>query len=373
MRWKHINITTALPSTNLFQYSFNELETEFVTQEIQNLLGERVLANTEHESEELISPIFVRPKTDDGMRLILNLKSLSKSVPYKKFKMDTISSILHLVRPNMFLAKLDIKDAYYSIPIEDSHQKLLKFKFEGKLYKFLAFPNGYTEGPRKFTKLLKPPLVTLRIQRRILVASYIDDLITMSTKLESCIEILMSLGFATHPSKSEFIPFKTIEYLGFVINTEDMTIRLTYAKKMVIFNMCTSLCSTNSCSIRDVAQLLGKFSSSLIAVKMGRLHYRSLERTKVKNVKAARVNFDKTMVLDGQSKLDILWWRDNIMNSHSPILQGNRTTHIYTDASSYGWGASCNSETCGGQFSTAEKELHILCTLWNEVILQRDI
>ena len=331
----HINITTSLPSTNSFQYSFNELETEFVRQEIQNLLGKRVIASTEHEPGELISPIFVRPKTDGGMKLILNLKSLNKSVPYKKFKMDTISSILHLVRPNMFLAKLDIQDAYYSIPIEESHQKLLKFKFEGKLYKFLALPNGYTEGPRKFTKLLKPPLATLRVQWRILVASYIDDLITMNMALESCmdnisklIEILMSLGFVIHPSKSEFIPSKTIEYLRY--DTEDMTIKLTYAKKMVIFNMCTSLCSTNSCSIRDVAQLLGRFSSSLIAVKMGRLHYRSLERAKVKHLKASRGNFDKTIALDGQSKLDILWWRDNIMNSHSPILQGNPTTHIYT-------------------------------------------
>ena len=44
------------------------------------------------------------------------------------------------------------------------------------------------------------------------------------------------------------------------------------------------------------------------------------------------------------------------MNSQSLIIQGNSTTHIYTDASSYGWGASCNSETNGDQFSTIEKE-----------------
>ena len=149
--------------------------------------------------------------------------------------MDAISSILHLVRTNMFLAKLDIKDAYYSIPFEESHQKLLKFKFEGK-FKFLVLLNGYTEGLRKFTKLLKPPLATLRIQWRMLVASYINDLITMNMNLESCMdniskimEILMSLGFVIHPSKYEFIPSKTIEYLRFVINTEDMTIiLLTY-------------------------------------------------------------------------------------------------------------------------------------------------
>ena len=64
----------------------------------------------------------------------------------------------------MFLVKLDIKDAYYSIPIEEFHQRFLKFKCEGKLYKFMVLPNGYTERPRKFTKLLKPPLATLRIQ-----------------------------------------------------------------------------------------------------------------------------------------------------------------------------------------------------------------
>ena len=40
-------------------------------------------------------------------------------------------------------------------------------------------------------------------------------------------------------------------------------------------------------------------------------------------------------------------------------------------------GASCNSETCGGQFSATEKELHINTfraeggTLWNEIIQQR--
>ena len=82
----------------------------------------------------------------------------------------------------MFMAKLDIKDAYYSIPINESHQKLLKFCFENKLYKFTALPNGYTEGPRKFTKVLKPPISFLRIEFEIMIASYIDDLISMNVR-----------------------------------------------------------------------------------------------------------------------------------------------------------------------------------------------
>ena len=137
----HINITSSLPNANSFQYSFNEVETELLRQEIENFIGKRVIAHTICEPGELILTIFVKPKTDSRMKLIFNLKSLNKLVRYKKFKMDTISSILHLIRPNMFLAKL-------------------KLKFQKK---FLALAKGYIERARKFTKLLKLPLSRLRI------------------------------------------------------------------------------------------------------------------------------------------------------------------------------------------------------------------
>ena len=84
-----------------------------------------------------------------------------------------------MIRPSMYMAKLDIKDVYYSIPIQSQHQKYLKMKNNNKLFKYTVLPNGYTEGPRKFTKVMKPPLATLR-KEKISIADYIDDLITMS-------------------------------------------------------------------------------------------------------------------------------------------------------------------------------------------------
>ena len=60
------------------------------------------------------------------------------------------------------MAKLDIKDAYYSIPIHTESRKLLKFIHKGKLCQFRALPNGSAEGSRKFTKIMKPPLLCLR-------------------------------------------------------------------------------------------------------------------------------------------------------------------------------------------------------------------
>ena len=77
--------------------------------------------------------------------------------------METLSSVLRLVTPMTYMAEIDIKDAYYSVPIKLEDQKLLKFKFDNVLYQFTSLPNGYSEGPRKFTKLLKTPLAALRM------------------------------------------------------------------------------------------------------------------------------------------------------------------------------------------------------------------
>ena len=65
-----------------------------------------------------------------------------------------------MIRPSMYMAKLDIKDAYYSIPIQSQHQKYLKMKNNNKLFKYTVLP----------------PLATLR-KEKISIADYIDDLI----------------------------------------------------------------------------------------------------------------------------------------------------------------------------------------------------
>ena len=98
----------------------------FLPDEIKNLLPKGVIKESRHEEGEFISPIFLVPKSEDSFRTILNLKRLNENMPYIHFKMETIKSILTLVTPNCFMTKVDIKDAYYSVPIQPEHQKYLK-------------------------------------------------------------------------------------------------------------------------------------------------------------------------------------------------------------------------------------------------------
>ena len=197
--------------------------------------------------------IFLVPKSEDSFRMILNLKRLNENMPYIHFKMETIKSILTLVTPNCFMAKVDIKDAYYSVPILPEHEKYLKLYFRGKLYLFTCLPNGLCSGPCKFAKLLKPPLSYLRLQK-VTVAGFTDHLITFGRSfaeyewnIRLIVTLLDSLGFVVHPNKSIFVPARSIEYLGSVIDSQLMTISLTQKKKASIKQLSRSASGRNSC------------------------------------------------------------------------------------------------------------------------------
>ena len=103
-----ITINDVLPESNNFQYPFKKSEELFVASEIERLLEKNIIAISHYEPGQLISPIFTRPKSDgEGSR---------------HFKMDSLTTVLTMIYPGVFMAKLDIKDAYYSIRIDEGDQ-----------------------------------------------------------------------------------------------------------------------------------------------------------------------------------------------------------------------------------------------------------
>ena len=98
--------------------------------------------------------------------------------------MDTIDTVTELIHESSYMTKIDLKDAYYSVPINENDKKYLKFVHKGKLFHFTSLPNGLSCGPRKFTKLLKPALSSLR-QLGINIVAYIDDLIIIDDSYQN--------------------------------------------------------------------------------------------------------------------------------------------------------------------------------------------
>ena len=165
--------------------------------------------------------------------MILNLKTLNKDVEYHHFKMETLRNALDLVRKNCFFCSLDLKDAYFSVHVTEASQEFLKFSWRSQLYAFTAFPNGLACCPRLFTKLLKPVMAHLHMLGFVSTI-FIDDTLLMGDSEEECVQnvkqslaLFQKLGFVVHPEKSVLVPSHKITYLGFVIDSQCMTVTPT--------------------------------------------------------------------------------------------------------------------------------------------------
>ena len=97
---------------------------------------------------QFISPLFTVPKKGGGHRPVVNLKDLNQFVEYQHFKMEGVPMLKDLLRPNDFLTKIDLKDAYLTVPIWIHHQKFLRFIWRDTLWEFACLPFGLASAPR---------------------------------------------------------------------------------------------------------------------------------------------------------------------------------------------------------------------------------
>ncbi|XP_045497532.1 uncharacterized protein LOC123695669 [Colias croceus] len=129
---------------------------------LSKLLSINAISHCNHEPGEFLSSIFLVSKPNGDKRFILNLKCLNKFIETKHFKMEDYRTASKLITPNCFMATIDLKDAYFLVPVNKMHRKYLRFEYDGVLYEFNCLPFGLCTAPFVFTKLLKPIFEFLR-------------------------------------------------------------------------------------------------------------------------------------------------------------------------------------------------------------------
>lgn len=88
-----------------------------MSEQIEELLKKGAVEECESCQGEFISPIFLTPKPDGTSRFILNLKKLNEFIATEHFKLEDIRTARDLLRQNSFMVTIDLKDAYYVVPI----------------------------------------------------------------------------------------------------------------------------------------------------------------------------------------------------------------------------------------------------------------
>ena len=184
----------------------------------------------------------------------------------------------------------------------------------------------------------------------------------LEEQLKGITEMIQSLGFILNEKKCVTIPQRRIEFLGFVVDTVQMTLSLPPEKIAKLQKECRHASNQGRQTTRQLAHLIGMMTSCIPAVLPAPLHYRALQRLRLEALGPSRVDYDHAIPLSAQALQDLEWWITQLpLNASQPILPVPPVMSLETDASMIGWGAVCRNTkiATGGPWSKGESTAHI--------------
>ena len=118
-----LDLTDTPKSNSKFAFPLSHEEILIVKKEVALLKGKNIVTKARvTENNTFVFGVSTSSKKIGSKRVILNLKRLNKFVEHKYFKMKSVQNILELIRLRVYMASIDLKDAFYSVPVYKNHQ-----------------------------------------------------------------------------------------------------------------------------------------------------------------------------------------------------------------------------------------------------------
>ena len=338
-------------------------------EEILGLVIKRAIHIVPPENSQILyrSSFFLAPKKPNLWRPILNLKPLNKRfIKPKRFRMETLATIIPTLTQGMWATSIDLKDAYLHIPIHPDYQHYLAFRYKHVDYEFEALPFGLATAPRVFTRVTRSVLAYLRRQGITLFA-YLDDWLILAPSEAECshstsfvIQVLQDLGWVINLEKSNLQPSQNVVYLGAHLDFCQGVASPTQERIVSLCQTTTQLLSTPSPRARLWLRLLGLAASLVEILPYCRLQMRPIQFYLLRHFKPSLHPLSLRVSVSDEVRPFLLWWTEpSNLSKGRPFVDSRPTVTITTDASNSGWGATRGTSSTAGLWSPAEKLLHI--------------
>ncbi len=319
------------------------------------------------------SPYFIVPKKGGGLRPILDLRVLNRALHKLPFKMLTHRRMIKCIQPQDWFAAIDLKDAYFHVSILPRHRPFLRFAFEGRAWQYRVLPFGLSLSPRVFTKVVEGAPTPLR-EVGVRILNYLDDWLILAQSREQLgdhrdlvLRHLSQLGLRVNWEKSKLSPVQRISFLGVELDSVSMTARLTEERAQAVLNCLSSFRGRNVVPLKQFQRLLGHMASAAAVTPLGLLHMRPLQHWLHSRVPRWAWRRGTLRVgISQQCRRSLSPWTDlAFLRAGVPLEQVSRHTVVTTDASSTGWGATCNGQAASGLWTGPRLLWHINCLeLW---------
>ena len=223
------------------------------------------------------------------MRPVINFKALNKFILFMHFKMEGMHTLRDVLKENDWMAKVDLKDAYFMIPIweTDRDAPLLR------------------SGP--------PVPVHLSTIWPIMGSMGLTILVMADSKpqavehSQALIFLLESLSFIVHPEKTVRVHTWKIKFLGMNILSKIMRLQFPPQKiKKVWAEVAARLRRVAAPpTAREVSRLRGKMNSVEQALPPGPLYCRIIQRDLAQAVERVRQSYETPCWLSDLAKEEL--------------------------------------------------------------------
>jgi hypothetical protein len=345
------------------------MEKAFLDQSVNEMLEKGAIY--ENKAKDLVlSSIYTVPKKDSNKRRpVINLRWVNKHIKHSHFKMATMKDVKAAITKDCFMAKIDLSDCFWGLPVHKKDQRFLSFRWGGKNYSFRCLPFGLNVSPYFITKLYHHVVAELQAKGHQVVI-YIDDMLILGKDKKTCEasvsavrDLLQDLGAIVNEQKSCFSPAQQVKYLGFLLDSKAMEISIPAHKVKNTVKAAKKLLRQDKATARDVASLLGKITSLADALFSARVHTTGLHSFKLELLRDFD-NWDKKTILSPAARADATWWAENLfqLNGRS-LLPPKADFKAATDASDFSWGAWVETDkgklSWNGHFSKELAGKHI--------------
>ena len=208
------------------------------------------------------------------------------------------------------LAKIDIKSAFRLLPVHPADRHLLGMKWRGNVYIDHCIPFGLRSAPKLFNILADLLAWIMENAGVSYLIHYLDDYLTMgpprSTVCQENLDIFISLcaelGVPLAAEKLEG-PSTSLSFLGILLDTECMEIRLPVDKLARIKQLLTTWPPKKKATKRQILSLVGTLHHATKVVRPGRAFVARMYSTAAK---LRKMHFITR--LNKSFRSDLLWW-----------------------------------------------------------------
>ena len=121
-------------------------------------------------------------KADDTYRICIDYRDSNARTVKDAYPVSSMDGILDKLRGAKYISKIDLKNAYLQVPMEEASKMYTAFSVPGSgFWQFKTMPFGLTNAPATFCRLIA---ALFGPEYEPNVFAYLDDIIIVSSTYE---------------------------------------------------------------------------------------------------------------------------------------------------------------------------------------------